>query len=392
MATTYRNVELGEWGLADMTIGDYQIELVFKIYMEAHENVKPPWHEGFTKEGFIDKWQDKISAQWDDKFTLAPMDSLRSARSVIFRLRQVTSLDAAHMPVYILNGDYAAMGGLVFPTRGYFGGDKMFVRLNPGDNRTYAEGKATAISQGSVSAFRDMFNTEIERVKAAVRNVLNGNGAMEITLDRGGSQTAWTIQDTSKNKLNLLCEALAASPPYYPQPVVKLNVSSGIAQKGQAIASAVTTYMTTRGVNLPTLINNVVTTSKKFHAPFSGHKATASATLEIQDAGAMYRNVRAGQAMADYCVSAHEFGHMFGLPDEYLDYTSYSNEKMKRSQPAWDRLCDEHDPPVPKRNWRSQFNESVMSIGTHVYKAHAIPVWDAVQRSTRAQWRILEPA
>ena len=98
--------------------------------------------------------------------------------------------------------------------------------------------------------------------------------------------------------------------------VVKLNVTSGIREKGQAIASAITGYMTGRGVHVPTLVNNVVKTGRKFHVPFSGHKATAAATLEIQDSGAMYRNVRAGQAVADYCVSAHEFGHMFGLPDE----------------------------------------------------------------------------
>ena len=125
--------------------------------------------------------------------------------------------------------------------------------------------------------------------------------------------------------------------------------------------------------------------------PFSGHKPTAQVQLELLDAGEMYRNVRSGMAMGDYCVSAHEFGHLFGLPDEYLDYSGYSNEAMKTSQPHWDSLCDAHEPKIAKRNWKSAFNESVMSVGTQVYKCHAVTVWEAVERVTQESWKITKP-
>jgi hypothetical protein len=391
MPTTYANAELGTWAKADITVSDNSIQLLFKVFWKVHEMVVPCMPT-FTTDGFLTAWQAKVSEQWDNKFTMAPIDSLRSVRTVSFRLETTDNLDAAHMPVYIMNGNYAANGGLVFPTLNFFGGDRMFLRLNAGDNRTYSEGQADAIAAGRIAAFKPMFDREIDRVKAAVAAVLAGNGTMELTLDRGANQTTWTLPDATRNKLNLLAAALQATPDYYPQPVIKLTVSSGIREKGTAIATAITSYLTGQGVHVPTLINNVVKTSRKFHVPFSGHKATASATIEIQDSAAMYRNVRAGQAVADYCVSAHEFGHMFGLPDEYLDYTAFNNDKMKRSQPLWDRWCDQHDPAVPKRNWRAQFNDSAMSIGTRVYKAHAVTIWEAMERLTGERWRILSPA
>jgi len=54
-------------------------------------------------------------------------------------------------------------------------------------------------------------------------------------------------------------------------------------------------------------------------------------------------------------------------------------------------LCERHDPPVPKRSWRAAFNDSAMSIGTHVYKCHAVTVWDAVERVTGTDWKIIAP-
>jgi len=388
---TYTNVQLGTWGRADITVSDDSILVLFKVCWKVHDMVAP-FNPTFTTDGFLAQWQAKVSAQWDGKFRMASIDSLDAVRPVTFQLRSVESAAEAHMPVYIMNGNYAANGGVVFPTPNFFGGDRMFLRLNAGDNRNYSEGQADAIAAGRVVAFKPMFEHEIQRVKDAVAGVLAGNGTMELTLNRGNSATTWTLQDATRDKLNLLCEALQATPDYYPQPVVKLNVTSGITEKGQAIASTIVNYMHTRGAHVPTVVSNVVNNGKKFRFPGTAHKATASATIEIQDAGAMYRNVRAGQAVADYCVSAHEFGHLFGLPDEYLDYSTFTNVAMNTSQPLWDTLCDRHDPAVPKRNWHAQFNDSVMSIGTRVYKAHGVTIWDALERSTDARWRILSPA
>ena len=102
---------------------------------------------------------------------------------------------------------------------------------------------------------------------------------------------------------------------------------------------------------------------------------------------------------SDFIVSAHEFGHCIGIPDEYLDYSGYNNLIIRNSQPTWDTLCNAAHANVALRNWHSQFNESIMSIGTTVYPAHAATMWAAVDemtingpnQATHGTWAVVSP-
>ena len=156
-STLYQNVKFGTWGLADIVVRDNTIEILFKVCWKVHDMVVQ-FDPTFTTEGFLRDWQRMVSNQWDRQFELTQIGEPKKIHSVQFRLQAVDDLKSAHMPVYIMNGNYAANGGMCFPTPNFFGGDRMYLRLNSGDNRTYAAGQAQSIASGNVVAFKDKFD------------------------------------------------------------------------------------------------------------------------------------------------------------------------------------------------------------------------------------------
>ena len=107
----------------------------------------------------------------------------------------------------------------------------------------------------------------------------------------------------------------------------------------------------------------------------------------------MVKRLTAGMAVGDNVVSAHEFGHLLGLPDEYLNYGIHmgGNATMVASQPKWDALCGQHNPAVATRPWNDAYNGSIMSVGTTLHAAHAITLWDCLQKASGDDWTIVAP-
>ena len=151
--------------------------------------------------------------------------------------------------------------------------------------------------------------------------------------------------------------------------------------------------MMAHGVDNVSIDRNPILTKAKFRRPFRAAHTTKAVTIEILPVPEMVRRTRAGQAIADNVVSAHEFGHLLGLPDEYLNYSLHMSGSavMVRSQPAWDAACGRHAPPIPARAWADAYNDSIMSVGTTVYPAHAITLWDCLQTASGQGWTITRP-
>jgi hypothetical protein len=178
-----------------------------------------------------------------------------------------------------------------------------------------------------------------------------------------------------------------------PQPPVKISASSGAAGKALDIVTAVSTYMLARGVAPPSVDLDPVKTRRALRRPFRDPQRTALATIEVLPVVDAVKRLTAGMAVADYVVSAHEFGHLLGLVDEYLNYSQHmaGSDIMVKSQPAWDRLCTEHVPQITQRSWNDAFNDSMMSVGTTIYPAHAITIWDCLRKASQNDWTITEP-
>ena len=184
----------------------------------------------------------------------------------------------------------------------------------------------------------------------------------------------WSIALASQAGLDAFCNAIATTSNVSVQPPVLIHVTSGVTDKINTLLAVVENYIRARGVREVIPVPDKV--SPRFKVPFSAHKTTHTVTLEVGSIQEMAKRYH-----SNYTVSAHEFGHLLGLPDEYLDYSGLNNATIRNSQPLWDTLCGQAHAAL--RNWHAQFNDSMMSIGTKLYPSHAVTIWEAVERMTQ---------
>ena len=342
---------------------------------------------------FLRDWQQAVSALWDDRIRLRSNVAPNEELSVTFHLSRTNSLGNCHFPILIKGGGYAAGAGLYFPDRALFGGNRMHLKLGTLDNQTWLQGSAQNIQAGVPGARAGMFMSQRDRVLQS----LPGHGTpgfaatLDITMNLAGG--AWSVAAADQPALNALCTEIAATPPWLPQPPVRISSSSGVQTKIDTITINVRNYMIGRGLNNVSVDRNPILTKKRVRNPFRNPNTTKAVTIEVLPVTEMVRRCLAGQAVADNVVSAHEFGHLLGLPDEYLNYSRHmaGSAVMVASQPAWDALCGQHAPPVPVRSWNDAYNDSMMSVGTTIYRAHAITIWDCLRTASGQGWTITRP-
>lgn len=378
---THNNVAAATgFGWFDLVIQPPSLEIRTKVFVQLGPNLGV-----FNKDEYLATWQERITELWDDKIRFRSQNG--DLLTTKFRVQEVGAVENCHLPLRIELG-YAGNSGIKLPKEGMFGGTRWYLELRTQDNLPYHQAAQANILSGALGGARAaMFLDEQTRVQRATPG---GAQSFDVTLDRQRNNT-WLVAPASQPTLNAVCVAIAGTPAHLPQPPIKVKASSGIADKATNLANTVIQYMRLRGVNAPATVFETHVTAKKFRLPGTAHKPTATVTVEVLPAGEMYKRLQPGQAIADYVVSAHEFGHMLGIPDEYLSYDTYQNATIRNSQPLWDLLCDAHVPPVAHRDWRNAFNESMMSVGTTIYKAHAVTIWDALEKKTGLTWTITQP-
>ena len=388
--TTYANCQptLG-WGGFDLeVIPPNQLQVRIRCYFEVEPAVG-----AVNIDNFLTAWQAAVSAKWDNQIRIRSGVAPNEVLTVTFHMARAATLAGCHFPVLIKAGGYAAGAGLYFPALGVFGGTRMHLKLGTFDNQSWLQGSAVNINAGIPGARALMFMGERDRVV----NALPGQGTpgfhdnLDIQMNLVGGQ--WVVAPADQGALDALCVSLAGTPPWLPQPAVRISSSSGVQAKIDAITTNVRNYMIAHGVDNVSVDRNPILTRKKFRMPFRNPNTTKAVTLEVLPVPEMVRRTRAGQAIADNVVSAHEFGHLLGLPDEYLNYSLHmaGSAVMVASQPAWDALCATHAPAVPPRAWNDAYNDSMMSVGTTIYRAHAITIWDCLRRASAQAWTITAP-
>lgn len=343
---------------------------------------------GTPLDAYFNTWRGRVQEHWDDRimFESQAGDRLR----VRFDLQLTNAVGSCHFPVELLDG-YAQSSGLKFPSAHAdpFGG-RAYLTLMDQDHLPYHEANAANIALGQVPPAPNprtlALHAERERVIGAAPG---GQATFDVPMTRTGD--LWSVDLAAQEGLNAFCAALTNTPNWLVAPPILVHSASGSRDKADALAAAAMQYLRGRGVTTR-ISTDAQHTSRHFKLPWSPSATTAVVRIEVEGLSAMFKEWR-----SDYVVSSHEFGHLIGLPDEYLDYTGMSNATIRNSQPLWDAACGLAH--VPKRNWHAQANESIMSLGTRLYPAHATTLWVALDVMTQqppnsmpaANWKVVSP-
>jgi len=339
-----------------------------------------------TLDAYINTWRGRVQEHWDDKFEFE--SSAGERLKVRFDLQRSAAAGGCHFPVELLDG-YAQSSGLKFPSNNYdpFGG-RTYLTLMDQDNLEYFIASAASLLSGNVAV-----NQRTIALDAARQQVIGaapgGQAIFDVPMTKAGN--TWDVDLAARPGLDAFCAAVVNTPNWLVPPPLLIHSASGLQEKAGALAAAVLNYIRGRGVTAK-IGTDAVTTSKRFKAPWTPSATTAVVRVEVEGVSEMYK-----QWKSDYVVSSHEFGHLIGLPDEYLDYSGMSNATIRGSQPLWDAACT--TARVPLRNWHAQANDSMMSLGTRLYPAHASTIWYALDSLTQdhpnnmppADWRVRTP-
>jgi len=107
-----------------------------------------------------------------------------------------------------------------------------------------------------------------------------------------------------------------------------------------------------------------------------------------------YRDVAERNALDQvpvaYNAAVHEFGHGFGLVDEYMDYgASQAFAGVAPGQLRMQALCQAHG--VPAWHRPENRNGALMSVGSQVHKRYYLPLWEALAAVVGLKARRLDP-
>lgn len=352
-----------------------------RVYV-ADKRLKP----SASLDDYISNWRARVAEVWNDKIEFRSKGGDRV--KVRFDLQKTGSLGGCHFPVELLDG-YAQSSGLKFPssTTDPFGG-RIYLTLMDQDNLEYYVAAAETLKSGNVGQTPRTLALHSAR-QDIIGAAPGGQAIFDVGLVKAGN--AWNVDPACRLALDAFCAALVNTPNWLVPPPLLIHSSSGLQSKADALADAVKNYILGRGVTAK-VTTDVVKTRKRFKAPWTPSSTTAVVRVEVEGISEMYKNWK-----SDYVVSAHEFGHLIGLPDEYLDYSGMTNETIRKSQPLWDAACTLAN--VPLRNWHTQGNDSTMSLGRRLYPAHAATILVALDSLTQdypnnmpaASWSVASP-
>jgi hypothetical protein len=320
---------------------------------------------------YVSAWQKNVSQLWSNKMVLRH-PGLQKDVTVRFILQSVDA--GEHFAVLITMG-YDGGAGVKFASMAHgrlidpagVGNNGVYLALGQTSNLTFAAHQASTNLAGQLGGARtNALKPGLDPVVAEA-----GAGHVDVTLDRNGN--AWTISNASRPALNGFC-AVVNTPRGTAKPLLYVHSASGLQTKADALAQCVVQYVRGQGVTNQIDINPQKL-RRKFSLPGTAHKTTATVRVEIESLQNAF-----DRRYGIYTVSAHEFGHLIGIPDEYLDYSEFSNLTIRNSQPFWDNLCNKWN--LTRRAWNGQFNDSMMSIGTRIYPAHAAPIMEALSVMT----------
>ncbi|MDC0719185.1 hypothetical protein [Nannocystis bainbridge] len=98
---------------------------------------------------------------------------------------------------------------------------------------------------------------------------------------------------------------------------------------------------------------------------------------------AEYSQVMVGRTA--YCALVHEFGHMLGIPDEYMTYEfDTSTCSIASSQPRLREMCLDKGIAAPEfpREGANLFHAALMSAGVRFYERYYLTIAEAVEKAT----------
>ena len=397
--TTYLNCSTGlSWGLFDLHVmPPNRLVVSIKCYFHTESRAQTALPVDLTS--YITQFQAAVAQIWDNKIRIRSDEFPENSLSVTFEMINWPDLATAHIPVMIdtsPNQGYGSVSG-VRPLDPPVSGHRYKLTLGVMDNQTWADATRSVLLQGDAGARNKLFMAAHDAVLIASGLTENAatvrpgiDDTLHITMNR--VMNGWAVAQADQPRLNALCTAVTSGPDNLPQAAVSITVSSAKSEKANEILSFVRTYMCSRGVNRVSLDEQAVITSRKWHLPFAAPKATKDVEIRILPLQEMIKRTDKSRAFGAYTVTAHEFGHLLGLPDEYLDYSGMNNQQIRASQPNWDAMCARHTPPVPTRDWRGAFNQSIMSVGVVVYKCHAVTIWQALCTASGSnRWTIVSP-
>ena len=219
------------WGMFDLEVmPPNRLEVRIRCFFQTEAAVGP-----INIDDYLGDWQTSVSALWDNKVRLRVNAANNEELSVTFHLALAKTLGACHFPILIKAGGYAAGAGLYFPDPNLFGGNRMYLKLGTLDNQTWLQGSAANINAGVPGARALMFMDQRDRVLQSLPGVgVPGfHDSMDIQMNLAGG--SWSVAPASQPVLDALCQSLAGTPPWLPQPAVRISSSSGVQQKSMTL-------------------------------------------------------------------------------------------------------------------------------------------------------------
>jgi len=365
--TKHNNVPVTGFGGFDLTIDPMASILTVTLRVYINDRRINPSN---SLDSYVNIWRGRVQEFWDDKieFRSSSGDRLR----VRFDLQKSNALGGCHFPVELLDG-YAQSSGLKFPspTSDPFGG-RVYLTLMDQDNIEYYIASAPSLLSGNVAV--NQRTIALDNLRQQIIGAAPGGQAIfDVPMSKAGNN--WNVDLVAQPGLNAFCAALVNTPNWLVAPPIVIHAASGSKTKAGSLTAALMNYIRAQGVTTK-IATDIVKNKKRFKAPWTASATTANVRIEVEGISEMYK-----QWKSDYVVSSHEFGHLIGLPDEYLDYSGMTNATIRNSQPLWDTACT--NAGVPLRNWHAQANDSIMSLGTRLYPAHAVIIWSALDALTQ---------
>jgi hypothetical protein len=187
------------------------------------------------------------------------------------------------------------------------------------------------------------------------------------------------IGKTRLGQISAIIRRCDPDDPQFPIQVTGSYLGAEGAPDGERRAKAVRAVLKRNGVKRDIMIDTQVGT-------------VAQVTVGIKTEMASLQNVvLTGKYKYRYTILDHEFGHVLGLPDEYMLYTNPGyKDAIRNAHTAWVGLCNNAVvPPNPHGDGLAYMTNSIMSHGTVISDCHYVTMHDCLRKMTDIdQWRI----
>jgi hypothetical protein len=312
------------------------------------------------------RFEQEVPRAWNGKWKLAcSREGFRTEVGPEFQIQTVNHERQANFKFKVRN----------VHGQSFLHATQKYVQLHINDLEAYSDFQPGGAGGASVQGVMLDERRKVEAILAPVQNIQLAR------TPTGG----WEVAPASRIALTTFAQQLQRVHHLAPRFPLTVHTSSGLREKGRAMATAVNTFLRANGVTTYPIETDPVKTGRKLKAPWTPHKTTASATITLSDD---YAEV--GRTFDyRYKVAQHEFGHCLGLPDEYTTYPNGS--PIADSHQKWVGVCQRAGVPP---NAYPVNNLSMMSCGFVTNACHFVTVWDALIRTTfmyvrPREWRIV---